>query len=115
MNVVSCQDKDDVCYSQHTPFGVVNRGCFNTRKNLTIFVCAFNLCNHASITDLPYMFKTKEDWVKNVMELSRLKYLTKNVFKDMRCLHCEVNGTTKNLVSDGDVMEEVNCLSPSNV
>lgn len=112
---IVCQDKDDECYSQTTPFGVVHRGCFNARKNLTTYVCACNFCNHIPITELPYMFQSKSYWVKNVIELSRSQYLSRIVFKDMSCLRCEVNGTSKSLVNNGNILAELNCLSPTNM
>ncbi|KAJ8716722.1 hypothetical protein PYW07_003349 [Mythimna separata] len=101
-----CERDDDLCYSLHTPFGIVNRGCFNINHNLTTYVCSCNLCNYISISEMPFMFAKKGDWVGNVIELSRTKHFRKSVFKDMSCLRCEVNTTTRK----GDMLESANCL-----
>ncbi|KAJ0183359.1 hypothetical protein K1T71_001335 [Dendrolimus kikuchii] len=101
-----CDREDDLCYSQHTPFGIVDRGCFNINHNMSTYVCACNLCNYISISELPYIFSNKRDWVDNVIELSRTRNFRKSVFKDMSCLRCEVNVTTKT----GDMLDSANCL-----
>lgn len=101
-----CERDDDLCYSLHTPFGIVDRGCFNINHNLTTFVCSCNLCNYISISEMPFMFTKKGDWVGNVIELSRTKHFRKSVFKDMSCLRCEVNTTTR----IGDMLDSANCL-----
>lgn len=104
-----CQHDDDVCYSLHTPFGIVDRGCFNVNHNITTYVCSCNLCNYISISEMPLMFSKKRDWVDNVIELSRTRHFRKSVFKDMSCLRCEVNTTTKT----GDMLDSANCLEGS--
>ncbi|XP_026749127.2 uncharacterized protein LOC113509899 [Galleria mellonella] len=101
-----CARDDDLCYSLHTPFGIIDRGCFNTNHNLTTYVCSCNLCNYISISEMPYIFSKKRDWIENVVELSRTRHFRKSVFKDMSCLKCEVNMTT----STGDILDKANCL-----
>ncbi|XP_021181714.3 uncharacterized protein LOC110370293 [Helicoverpa armigera] len=103
---VMCERDDDLCYSLHTPFGIMDRGCFNVNHNLTTYVCSCNLCNYLSISEMPFMFSHKRDWVDNVIELSRTRHFRKSVFKDMSCLRCEVNTTTKT----GDMLDSANCL-----
>ncbi|KAH9627673.1 hypothetical protein HF086_016827 [Spodoptera exigua] len=103
---VMCEHDDDVCYSLHTPFGIVDRGCYNVNHNMSTYVCSCNLCNYISISEMPLMFSKKRDWVDNVIELSRTRHLRKSVFKDMSCLRCEVNTTTKT----GDMLDSANCL-----
>ncbi|XP_072932371.1 uncharacterized protein [Epargyreus clarus] len=106
MPSILCEREDDLCYSQHTPFGIIDRGCFNINHNLTLFVCACNLCNYISISEMPYIFANKRDWIENVIELSRAKRFRESIFKDMSCLRCEVNVTAKT----GDVVADTNCL-----
>ncbi|XP_028175936.1 uncharacterized protein LOC135075887 isoform X2 [Ostrinia nubilalis] len=101
-----CQRDDDLCYSMHTPFGVIDRGCYNANHNLTTYVCACNLCNYISISEMPYIFSKKREWVDNVVELSRTRHFRKSVFKDMSCLKCESNATAKT----GDMLDTANCL-----
>ncbi|XP_037296315.1 uncharacterized protein LOC115441766 [Manduca sexta] len=103
---IMCEREEDLCYSQHTPFGIIDRGCFNVNHNLTTYVCSCNLCNYISISEMPYIFSNKRDWVDNVVELSRTRHFRKSVFKDMTCLRCEVNVTTKR----GDMLDSANCL-----
>uniref|UniRef100_A0A2A4JXU4 Uncharacterized protein n=1 Tax=Heliothis virescens TaxID=7102 RepID=A0A2A4JXU4_HELVI len=103
---IMCERDDDLCYSLHTPFGIIDRGCFNVNHNLTTYVCSCNLCNYISISEMPFMFTHKRDWVDNVIELSRTRHFRKSVFKDMSCLRCEVNTTTKT----GDMLDSANCL-----
>ncbi|XP_059057513.1 uncharacterized protein LOC131851100 [Achroia grisella] len=103
---VICARDDDLCYSLHTPFGIIDRGCFNTNHNLTTYVCSCNLCNYISISEMPYIFSKKQDWIDNVVELSRTRHFRKTVFKDMSCLKCEVNMTIKK----GDMLDKANCL-----
>ncbi|KAM3964980.1 uncharacterized protein ACR2FA_000867 [Aphomia sociella] len=101
-----CNHDDDLCYSLHTPFGIVDRGCFNVNYNLTTYVCSCNLCNYISISEMPNIFSKKRDWIDNVVELSRTRHYRKSVFKDMSCLKCEVNITIKT----GDMLDKANCL-----
>ncbi|XP_075975687.1 uncharacterized protein LOC142976284 [Anticarsia gemmatalis] len=103
---VVCARDDDMCYSMHTPFGIIDRGCFNANHNLTTYVCSCNLCNFMSISEMPYTFANKHDWVDNVIELSRTRGFRKSVFRDMSCLRCEVNTTQQK----GDVLDGANCL-----
>nr|XP_034829460.1 uncharacterized protein LOC117986695 [Maniola hyperantus] len=101
-----CEREEDLCYSQHTPFGIVDRGCFNVNHNLSAYVCSCNLCNYISISEMPYLFSTKRDWVENVIELSRTRRLRRSVLKEMSCLRCEVNVSTET----GDMLDNANCL-----
>lgn len=101
-----CERENDLCYSMHTPFGIIDRGCFNVNFNLTIYVCSCNLCNYISLSEMPYIFATKQDWVDNVVELSRTRHFRKSIFKSMSCLRCEVNTTIK---TDA-MIESANCL-----
>ncbi|XP_047531431.1 uncharacterized protein LOC125067096 [Vanessa atalanta] len=105
---IICKNNEDMCYSQHTPFGIVNRGCFNIYRNLTTYVCSCNLCNYISISEMPHIFSMKRDWIENVIELSRTKSFRNSIFKDMSCLRCEVN-TTKTVMAE-DVSANTNCL-----
>ncbi|XP_050348944.1 uncharacterized protein LOC126772584 [Nymphalis io] len=102
---VICKNNEDMCYSQHTPFGIVNRGCFNIHRNLTTYVCSCNLCNYISISEMPHIFSMKRDWIENVIELSRTKSFRSSIFKDMSCLRCEVNATLTT-----DLIYKTNCL-----
>ncbi|XP_022828274.1 uncharacterized protein LOC111357707 [Spodoptera litura] len=106
---IMCEHDDDVCYSLHTPFGIVDRGCYNVNHNISTYVCSCNLCNYISISEMPFMFSKKRDWIDNVIELSRTRHFRKSVFKDMSCLRCEVNTTTKT----GDMLDSANCLEGS--
>ncbi|XP_028040554.1 uncharacterized protein LOC114250760 [Bombyx mandarina] len=103
---ILCEREDDLCYSMHTPFGIIDRGCFNVNYNISTYVCSCNLCNYISISEMPYIFSSKRDWVDNVVELSRTIRFRKSVFKDMSCLRCEVNVTTER----GDMLDSANCL-----
>lgn len=85
-----CENDRDNCYSLHTPFGIVDRGCYNIHQNISIYVCACNLCNSKSINDMPIMFNTKQDWIKNVINLSYSRRLKKSILHELSCLHCEV-------------------------
>lgn len=101
-----CTRNEDVCYSQHTPFGIVSRGCFDVYNNLTMYVCSCNICNYISISEMPHIFSTKRDWIGNVIELSRTKSFRKSIFKDMSCLTCEVNAAvTGTLINNTDCLE----------
>ncbi|XP_073955049.1 uncharacterized protein isoform X2 [Choristoneura fumiferana] len=91
---IACQHEDDVCYTMHTPFGIVDRGCFNVKYNLTEYVCSCNLCNYIPVTELPHRFSHKKEWVENVIEQSNTINFKKSVFKDMTCVACEVNATS---------------------
>ncbi|CAB3226685.1 unnamed protein product [Arctia plantaginis] len=106
---VMCEHDDDLCYSMHTPFGIIDRGCYNSNHNLTTYVCSCNLCNYISISEMPYTFNTKQDWIDNVIEISRTRHFRKSIFKDMSCLRCEVNST----VQKADLIESANCLEGS--
>ncbi|XP_026319258.1 uncharacterized protein LOC113229791 [Hyposmocoma kahamanoa] len=85
-----CENDRDKCYSLHTPFGIVDRGCFDIQKNVSVYVCSCNHCNSKSINDMPVMFDTKQDWIKNVIDLSYLRRLKRSILKEISCLHCEV-------------------------
>lgn len=91
----------------HTPFGIVDRGCFDVNHNLSTYVCSCNLCNYISISEMPYMFSGKQDWLENVKELYRTKRLRNSIHKDMSCLRCEVNATLKTT----DMLDNENCLA----
>ncbi|RVE54042.1 hypothetical protein evm_001445 [Chilo suppressalis] len=104
-----CERDDDLCYSMHTPFGVIDRGCFNVNHNLTTYVCSCNLCNYISISEMPYIFSKKQDWIDNVIELARMRSFRHSVMKEMSCLKCEANSTVKS----ADVLETSNCLQGS--
>ncbi|CAG4930621.1 unnamed protein product [Colias eurytheme] len=101
-----CEQDEDLCYSQHTPFGIIDRGCFNINRNITLYVCSCNLCNYLAISEMPQIFSTKRDWIENVIEMSRTKRFRLSVFKDMTCLRCEANVTRKSK----DIVESTNCL-----
>ncbi|CAG5027829.1 unnamed protein product [Parnassius apollo] len=103
---VICDHEEDLCYSQQTPFGLIDRGCFNGNLNLTTYVCSCNLCNYISISEMPYIFSKKKDWIENVIDLSRSKSFRTSIYKDMSCLSCEVNATTKTL----DMLDNSLCL-----
>ncbi|XP_047514595.1 uncharacterized protein LOC125055910 isoform X1 [Pieris napi] len=103
---IVCEQDEDLCYSQHTPFGLVDRGCFNINRNITTYFCSCNLCNYIAISEMPHIFSRKQDWIENVKEMSRLKRFRRSIFKDMSCLRCEINGTTKS----GDILYSTNCL-----
>ncbi|XP_049872897.1 uncharacterized protein LOC126371624 [Pectinophora gossypiella] len=100
-----CEYDDSLCYSLHTPFGIVDRGCFSMQHNMTTYVCACNLCNYESITDMPIIFSNKRDWIENVFDLTYSRRLKKSVFKGMTCLKCETNST-----AGGDPIDNSNCL-----
>lgn len=91
--MITCPNDGSVCYSLHTPFGIVERGCYNELHNESIYVCGCNLCNYLSLSEMPYVFKNKKEWVDNIHDLSHWRQLTKTVHKNMVCLHCEVDGT----------------------
>ncbi|CAK1555172.1 unnamed protein product [Leptosia nina] len=101
-----CEEDEDICYSQHTPFGLVDRGCYNINRNITTYFCACNLCNYIAISEMPHIFSRKQDWVENVIEITRNRRLRQSIYKDMSCLRCEVNITTKS----GDILDNTNCL-----
>ncbi|CAG9787693.1 unnamed protein product [Diatraea saccharalis] len=101
-----CERDDDLCYSLHTPFGVIDRGCFNVNHNLTTYVCSCNLCNYISISEMPYIFSKKQDWIDNVIELARMRKFRRSVMKEMACLKCEANLSLKN----SNTLETSNCL-----
>ncbi|KAL0880264.1 hypothetical protein ABMA27_002721 [Loxostege sticticalis] len=101
-----CKRDENLCYSQHTPFGVIDRGCYNSNEDLTTYVCACNLCNYISIAETPFLFSSKSEWADNVLELSRMRNLRKSILKDMACLKCEVNATSKK----EDMSDAANCL-----
>ncbi|CAK1585525.1 unnamed protein product [Parnassius mnemosyne] len=103
---VICDHEEDLCYSQQTPFGLIDRGCFNGNLNLTTYVCSCNLCNYISISEMPYIFSKKKDWIENVIDLTRSKSFRTSIYKDMSCLSCEVNSTTKTL----DMLDNALCL-----
>ncbi|GBP14903.1 hypothetical protein EVAR_75479_1 [Eumeta japonica] len=99
---VQCPNADDLCYSQHTPFGVVNRGCYNMNSNVNVFVCSCNLCNYISFTEMPYIFSNHQEWAKNVEELSRMIHFRKSIYKRMSCLSCYVNTTNTEQIDNDD-------------
>ncbi|XP_038214294.1 uncharacterized protein LOC119834083 [Zerene cesonia] len=101
-----CEQDEDLCYSQHTPFGIIDRGCFNINRNVTVYVCSCNLCNYLAISEMPQIFSSKRDWIENVIEMSRTKRFRLSVFKDMTCLRCEANVTR----ISKDIVESTNCL-----
>ncbi|XP_045522724.1 uncharacterized protein LOC123713205 [Pieris brassicae] len=103
---IVCEQDEDLCYSQHTPFGLVDRGCFNINRNITTYYCSCNLCNYIAISEMPHIFSRKQDWIEYVKEMSRLKRFRRSIFKDMSCLRCEINGTTKS----EDILYSTNCL-----
>ncbi|XP_050674465.1 uncharacterized protein LOC126971981 [Leptidea sinapis] len=103
---ITCDRQQDLCYSQHTPFGLVDRGCFNVNHNITTYVCSCNLCNYLAISGLSVIFSTKQDWKDNVIEMSRTKRFRRTILKKMSCLKCEVKMSTKT----GDDVDRVNCL-----
>lgn len=88
-----CDNDRDKCYSLHTPFGIVDRGCFNVQHNVSVYVCSCNQCNSKSINDMPVMFDTKQDWIKNIIDMSYSRRLKKSILKELSCLHCEVQTT----------------------
>ncbi|KAL4716095.1 hypothetical protein ACJJTC_013872 [Scirpophaga incertulas] len=102
-----CERDGDLCYSQHTPFGVIDRGCFSVNHNLSTYVCSCNLCNYIPITEMPYIFLSKLDWIDNVVDLSYARRLRKSVLKEMSCLRCETNSS---IVNGMNSMDETNCL-----
>lgn len=85
-----CENERDKCYSLHTPFGIVDRGCYNVQQNVSIYVCSCNQCNSKSINDMPVMFDTKQEWIKNIVDLSYSRRLKKSILRELTCLTCEV-------------------------
>lgn len=103
---MKCDREEDICYSLQTPFGLVDRGCYNINLNMTTYVCACNLCNYISISEMPYVFSKRKDWLDNVIDLARSNSFRTSIYKDMSCLSCEIN-TTK---VTSDALYTINCL-----
>ncbi|KAJ2945213.1 hypothetical protein O0L34_g9283 [Tuta absoluta] len=89
-----CNSEEDVCYSMHTPFGIVDRGCYNSSNNMSTHVCGSNLCNYIDIMDLPVMFASKQEWIQNMLDLTHFKRLRMSTMQDLMCLDCEGKNTT---------------------
>ncbi|XP_047990064.1 uncharacterized protein LOC125229306 [Leguminivora glycinivorella] len=101
--LIRCNNGNDRCYSMQTPFGIVDRGCFNRLSNLTTYVCSCNLCNSIPMHELPYTYTNKTEWLYNVQELTHGRRLRNSVYNQMACIHCEVNQTVHEV-------PDINCL-----
>lgn len=62
---------------------------------MSTYVCSCNLCNSIAITEMPYTFSKKQDWIENVVDMSRTRHLRRSVFRDMSCLTCIVHNDSK--------------------
>ncbi|XP_045536056.1 uncharacterized protein LOC106711354 [Papilio machaon] len=100
-----CENEEDLCYTQQTPFGLIDRGCFNVNQNITTYVCSCNLCNYIPISDMPYKFSKRKDWLDNIIDISRTRDFRSSIFKNMSCLSCEVNYTSPSSI----LLEHINC------
>lgn len=100
-----CENNRDKCYSLHTPFGIVDRGCFDVRKNVSVYVCSCNRCNSRSMNDMPVTFDTKQDWIENVVYMSYSRRLRRSILKELSCLHCEVQTANRLDIESGDCLD----------
>lgn len=98
-----------MCYSMHTPFGIVDRGCTNPYSSLSTFVCADQLCNTMTISELPFVFSKKYEWKRNVKEIINYFHeVRENPAHTLICLKCEANVTFS-----GTTQNNIKCLSGS--